>query len=173
MKKNNLTKEFFNNRSLILLSIDESNKKIEDRVDYIVAKITGSFKLSYNEWNFPDSNGLGEYGTYESALAYEDSVNIIIDVDENNPLLDIFIMDSSNKEIMLYSSENYEWYFPINWMISDFEEELKLGIKKYKDHLSKELKKEKDEEKLLVEKIKKGLSDDEFNTFKERFGVKQ
>lgn len=114
--------------------------QISNRVQYIFDTIAKSFKTGIDWWDWP--NGTSDY----------DGTPRIRDL-QDGELYFSGQWRKGDKE-MIAMIDGSEWNFvylefPFKWLTEDFEDELKDGIKKYKEHLVKK------KERQSAAKIKK------------------
>ena len=156
---------FLSARSMAVAALDGYNKTLEKRITYIAESICKTFDCKLSTWYFPNA-GEGEVGDYDKSSS-RDSVHISIEhsIDHRKKktswiiLLDV---DGAMEEYDL----TYE--FPKRWLTEDFEYELSHGslayLQKLQDEVrknSEKLSREKEEEKALMESIKKKLTPSE------------
>jgi len=135
---------------------------ITDRVNYVIREIASIFggKIKWWDWG----NGGGEVdGHFEPDMVDRESIELDGDVEGGEWVA--FLKDEKGK----FTEEwQFGLEFPARFLYEDFEEELKEGIKKYKEDKVKqeEIKKQKKLEKVenkkrLLESVKSKLTKEE------------
>lgn len=141
-------------------SFEESKsieKKIVDRIDYIVQILCKVFDRKLRYWCFPDAQE-GEIGTAYHYI-YDFSISIEFGFSyKRNDYMDFI---DKNGEVCTIIN-----LLPVRWLFEDFEKELTDGVKKYKDSLTidscvKKAKAQESKNKRLIASAKSKLTKEE------------
>jgi len=157
-----LDASFLDNRKKAVDAARLFDSILEDRITYIVICICDAFKLKFFGWEYPEDHE-GEVNTFDESVD-SDSVRIQM----------YYNYDLTKAPIIVRGGE--EWILdqiPLDWLTTDFEEELIQGrdlyIKKMEDKKIKDkidLKDKKNKDKQLLKQIKAKLSPEEIKVLK-------
>jgi hypothetical protein len=137
---------------------------ITDRVNYVVREIASIFGGKIKWWDW--SNGGGEVdGHFKPDMINGESIQVDGETSGKGEWV-AFLKDEKGKFTWEWQFDYLE--FPASFLYEDFEEDLKEGIKKYKEDKVKqeEIKKQKnlekvDNKKRLLESVKSKLTKEE------------
>jgi len=126
---------------------------ISNRVNYIVREIASLFKGEVNRWDWGDGSGEIE-GHFTPNMVYDDSIQL--DGERKGTFDDEWVAFLKDENGQFTNEWEFHWFeFPTRFLYEDFEEELKEGIQKYKEHqVKKEMKK-------LIDSVKSKLTPEE------------
>jgi hypothetical protein len=159
------------NKMIIAYSIYQGYEKlIHDRVDYVINEIARIFGDEVDWWDW--QNGGGEIqGHFTPDIIKENCIKL--DGRRKRVLKEwvAFIKDKNGKLAWEWDFSYFE--FPVRFLYENFEEELRGGIQKYKEHQEKEkeiiqqkkLKKIENKQK-LIESAKAKLTKEELSALK-------
>jgi hypothetical protein len=138
---------------------------ISNRVNYIVREIASLFKGEVKRWDWGDGSGEIE-GHFTPNMVDDESIQLDGERTGSGDEWVAFLKDENGQ----FTDEwEFHWFeFPTRFLYEDFEEELKEGIQKYKEHEAKkkEMEKQKKLEKVknkkkLLESVKSKLTKEE------------
>jgi len=167
MKKEPITKEYFEQAEKVIAFANKFTGKIEDRLDYIIHKFFEIYDCKVNTWYFEDVEE-SEVGNLWDHMDQDYITSIWIDINERSKKYNNYAFIDKFGEVDEWANS-----IPTRWLFEDFEQEVIDGKKKFeeKELAKKARQKELSEQKKnknaeLVEKAKQKLSKEELQALK-------